>query len=84
MFSKDGHDGFGSVRALTDATGAVTDTYTYDAFGNLLDKSGSTPNDSLFTGECIGYVQGAIDVSAVLAENVSWYKVCLPGRWLIR
>jgi RHS repeat-associated protein len=28
------HDGAGSVRALTDATGAPTDAYDYDAFGN--------------------------------------------------
>jgi fibro-slime domain-containing protein/RHS repeat-associated protein len=46
-----GYDGQGSVRFLTDAAGAVTDTYTYDAFGNLLARSGSTPNDHLYTGE---------------------------------
>jgi RHS repeat-associated protein len=33
------HDGHGSVRALTDSNGAVTDTYDYDAFGNLLNSS---------------------------------------------
>jgi hypothetical protein len=27
-----GYDGFGSVRQLTNAAGAVTDTYEYDAF----------------------------------------------------
>lgn len=36
--------------------------------------------NSLFTGECIGYVQGAIDVAQVLTENVSWYKVCVPDN----
>jgi len=30
------YDGHGSVRALTNTTGAVTDTYDYDAFGNLI------------------------------------------------
>jgi len=49
------HDGHGSVRALTDATGAVTDTYDYDAFGNLLNSTftgaAATPNNYLFAGE---------------------------------
>jgi RHS repeat-associated protein len=45
------YDGHGSVRALTDATGAVTDTYDYDAFGNLIHSTGSTVNNYLFAGE---------------------------------
>jgi len=39
-------DGHGSVRALTDASGNVTDTYDYDAFGNLLYDTGTTANVS--------------------------------------
>lgn len=46
-----GYDGHGSVRFLTSSTGAVTDTYDYDAFGNLIDSTGSTPNNYLFAGE---------------------------------
>ena len=46
-----GYDGQGSVRQLTDAAGAVTDTYAYDAFGNLIARTGSTPNSYLYTGE---------------------------------
>jgi RHS repeat-associated protein len=45
------YDGHGSVRALTDTTGAVTDTYDYDAFGNLLHSTGTTYNNYLFAGE---------------------------------
>jgi RHS repeat-associated protein len=45
------YDGHGSVRALTDANGNVTDTYDYDAFGNLLHSTGTTPNNYLFAGE---------------------------------
>jgi RHS repeat-associated protein len=45
------YDGLGSVRALADAGGAVTDAYDYDAFGNLIDATGSTPNEFLFAGE---------------------------------
>jgi RHS repeat-associated protein len=44
-------DGHGNVRALTDGTGAVTDTYDYDAFGNLIHSTGTTPNNYLFAGE---------------------------------
>jgi RHS repeat-associated protein/uncharacterized repeat protein (TIGR01451 family) len=46
-----GYDGHGSVRYLTDASGAVTDTYTYDAFGTLIARTGGTPNDYLYAGE---------------------------------
>ena len=44
-------NGHGSVRALTDPTGAVTDTYDYDAFGNLIHSTGTTLNNYLFAGE---------------------------------
>jgi RHS repeat-associated protein len=46
-----GYDGHGSVRQLTNSAGAVTDTYDYDAFGNLINSTGSTPNVYLFAGE---------------------------------
>ena len=53
-----GFDGHGSVRFLTNATGAVTDTYDYDAFGNLLSQTGTTPNNYLFAGEQFDPVLG--------------------------
>lgn len=46
-----GYGGQGSVRFLTDASGAVTDTYDYDAFGNMLGGGGATPNLYLYQGE---------------------------------
>jgi len=46
-----GYDGHGSVRQLTNLSGAVTDSYDYDAFGNLINQTGSTPNNYLFAGE---------------------------------
>ena len=46
-----GYDGRGTVRFLTDETGAVTDTYTYDAFGTLITATGSTNNRYLYSGE---------------------------------
>jgi hypothetical protein len=34
--------------------------------------------NTLFTGECIGYIQAASDVSSAMADNVKWFKVCVP------
>jgi RHS repeat-associated protein len=45
------YDGRGTVRFLSDETGAVTDTYTYDAFGTLITVVGSTNNRYLYSGE---------------------------------
>jgi RHS repeat-associated protein len=45
------YDGAGSVRQLTSAAGAVTDTYEYDAYGNEVASTGSTPNSYLYRGE---------------------------------
>jgi len=41
------------VRLLMDGTGAVTDTYDYDAWGNLIASTGTTPNFYLYQGEQI-------------------------------
>jgi RHS repeat-associated protein len=46
-----GYDGFGSVRTLTNAASTVTDTYDYDAWGNAINTTGSTPNVYLYLGE---------------------------------
>ncbi|MBU6399281.1 MAG: hypothetical protein KGS61_03100, partial [Verrucomicrobia bacterium] len=50
-----GFDAHGSVRFLTDVLGQVTDTYDYDAFGNLLAQAAvgavPTPNLYRFAGE---------------------------------
>ncbi|MBE9061400.1 putative Ig domain-containing protein [cf. Phormidesmis sp. LEGE 11477] len=44
-------DGLGSTRVLTDELGTVTDTYDYDAFGNLINSSEETNNSYRFAGE---------------------------------
>jgi len=46
-----GYDGGGNVRQLTNASGAVTDSYDYDAFGNAINTAGNTPNVYLYRGE---------------------------------
>jgi len=45
------YDGHGSTRALADSTGSITDTYDYDAFGSLLDTTGTTENSYRYTSE---------------------------------
>ena len=46
------NDGQESVRQLTDVTGAVTDSYFYDAWGNsLAGGSGNTANPFRYTGQ---------------------------------
>jgi RHS repeat-associated protein len=45
------YDGHGSVRGLSNNLGSVTDTYTYDAFGTLIEKTGNTDNNYLYAGE---------------------------------
>ena len=46
-----GYDGMGNVRQLTDSAGVITDKYDYDAFGNKLNFTGTTPNNYLYHGE---------------------------------
>jgi RHS repeat-associated protein len=70
-----GYDGGGSVRLLADATGSVTDTYTYDAFGMLIGSTGSTANAYLCRGE-----QWDSDVSLYYLR-ARWYAPTL-GRFL--
>src|SRR6266571_150114 len=36
--------------------------------------------NTLLAGECIGYIQGAVDASHALADNTTWYKVCTPDN----
>ncbi len=45
------YDGHGSTRALVDNTENVTDTYNYDAYGDMLSGAGSTQNNYLYSGE---------------------------------
>jgi RHS repeat-associated protein len=69
------YDGHGSVRALTSASGAVTDEYDYDAFGNLINSSGATPNEFRFGGE-------QFDSDLNLYYNRARYLNTATGRFL--
>lgn len=45
------YDGLGSTKALADATGTITDSYAYDAYGEIIASSGSTTNSYKYAGE---------------------------------
>lgn len=45
------YDGLGSARGLTDSAASLTDSYDYEAFGEMLNASGSTDNHYLYAGE---------------------------------
>jgi RHS repeat-associated protein len=69
-----GYDGHGSVRQLFDASGTITDAYDYDAFGNLINSTGSTPNVYLYSGE-------AYDSTLGLYYNRARYLDVRTGRF---
>ena len=43
-------DGLGTVTELTDSTGAVAKSYAYDAYGNLVDQTGTVDQPYTYTG----------------------------------
>jgi fibro-slime domain-containing protein/RHS repeat-associated protein len=45
------YDGQGSVRSLTDSAGSLTDSYSYDAYGQMVSRQGTTTNPYLFSGQ---------------------------------
>jgi RHS repeat-associated protein len=58
------HDAQGSVRALTDLAGAITDQYTYAAFGELLEEEGGTENPYRYTGQQYDEASGLYSLRA--------------------
>jgi RHS repeat-associated protein len=71
------YDGRGTVRMLTNSAGAVTDEYEYDAFGNLISSTGSTPNAYLYRGEQFDSDLGLYYLRA------RWYNP-VTGRFMTR
>ncbi|MBT3011097.1 MAG: putative Ig domain-containing protein [Candidatus Thiodiazotropha sp. (ex Lucina pensylvanica)] len=45
------YDGLGSTRSLTDSLGNLANTYDYEAFGEVLNQTGTVENGYLFAGE---------------------------------
>jgi RHS repeat-associated protein len=71
-------DGQGSTLALTNSAGDVTDTYAYDAFGEVTARAGSTENPFQFIGQK-GYYW---DVETGGHDVRQRPLVTLVGRWL--
>lgn len=68
-------DGIGSVTSLTNAAGAVAQTYTYDSFGNTTNSSGSLANPFRYTGR-------EFDTETNLYYNRARYLDSATGRFL--
>ncbi len=52
------HDSLGSTRALTDSSGAVANTDTYDPYGNITASTGSVANPFLYAGQYLDSESG--------------------------
>ena len=57
-------DGQGSVRTLLDGLGAATDRYSYDAFGAVQNRTGTTANNYQYTGQQYDVLSGLYDLRA--------------------
>jgi RHS repeat-associated protein len=57
-------DGQSSTRLLVDSSGSVTDTFTYDAFGNLDSRTGTTPSAFTFNGQEFDAASGFYNLRA--------------------
>jgi len=65
------YDGLGSTRALTSMASMATDTFSYLAFGAILNKTGSTPLAHLFTGEAYDFNLGFYYLRARLYSPIT-------------
>ncbi len=79
MIKKD-YDRLGSVRFMTDETGAIIQEYIYDAFGNLLSSSGSISQPYQYVGREGYYREGDIGLY-LLGQR--WYDAEV-GRFVSR
>ncbi len=70
-------DALGSTRELTDSSGTVVNTYTYDAFGNTIASTGTVKNPFRFTGNVGYYFDEELDTYHIRARN---YQPT-TGRW---
>jgi RHS repeat-associated protein len=68
-------DGLGSVTSLTDPTGAVAATYTYDSFGFLTNSTGSATN-------WLRYTARQFDSDTALYYNRARYYDPQTGRFV--
>jgi RHS repeat-associated protein len=74
------HGPQGETRQLTDASGNVVDTYLYDAYGKILQTTGSDQNPFRYGGKVGYYADGG---SGLVLAGARWYSPNLL-RWLSR
>jgi len=74
------YDGLGSTKVLTDASQNVQASYIYDAWGNVLQSSGTVTNPYLYVGELGYYADGD---SGMYLLTRRWYNP-LVGRFVAR
>jgi RHS repeat-associated protein len=78
-----GYDGHGNVRFLTNASGTITDSYDFDAFGMPIRTSGTTPNSFLYSGERNDGSIGLYDLRARYYNQATgrfWARDLVEGR----
>ena len=78
-----GYDGHGNVRFLANSTGAITDSYDYDAFGMPIRTSGTTLNTFLYSGERLDGNIGLYDLRARYYNQASgrfWARDPVEGK----
>jgi RHS repeat-associated protein len=73
------YDGLGSTRKLIDSNQNVTDSYSYEAFGDITSSSGSTTNPYRYVG-ALGYSYSSI-VTSLLHVGARYYAPGL-GRFM--
>jgi RHS repeat-associated protein len=75
-----GFDDLGSTLFLTDSTGLATDKYTYDAWGNVTSRTGSTQQPYQYVG-AMGYYTHYQDANLPLLQlGVRFYDPSI-GRF---
>jgi RHS repeat-associated protein len=74
------YDGQGSTLALTDASGDVTDTYAYSAFGELTASAGTTVNPFQYIGQRQYYRDAETGSYDVRRRSIS----PIAARWISR
>jgi RHS repeat-associated protein len=72
------YDGDGNTLALTDENGNVTDTYAYNAFGEMTEHTGTTVNPFRYQGALGYYFDEFINGYHVRARDYDQRS----GRWL--
>jgi|GEM_PF-4277883 len=72
------YDGAHSTRLLTDDSGAITDTYIFSAYGELVARTGTTTNPFGYKG-AVGYYTNAA-TNDIYVRARSYQPV--TGRWL--